>query len=144
MPRLLSAVLLALVLAGCGGGDDDYREQLPPIDRELVRLGDDVESALRGAGQSDDAAIAARFGGFARRMGRLREQLQDLDAPAELQGEHDRLVAASAPVRAALSRIAAAARAADAVAARDAATELVRRGAALDRARAALARAASR
>jgi hypothetical protein len=143
VPRLLSAVLLVLVLAGCGGGDD-YRDELPPIDRQLVRLGDDVESALRGAGEVDDAALATRFRGFARRLGGLRERLQELDPPAELEREHERLVAATAPVRSALSSIADAARAADPVAARDAATELVRRGAALEQARAALARAVRR
>jgi hypothetical protein len=143
VPRLLSAALVVLVLAGCGG-DDDYRDELPQIDRQLVRLGDDVESALRDAGHADDAVLAARFGGFARRLGRLGERLQDLDPPAELERDHERLVAATAPVRTALSRIADAARAADAVAARDAATELVRRGAALEQARAALARAVRR
>jgi hypothetical protein len=144
MTRVLGALLLVLVLAGCGGGDDDYRDELPPIDRQLVRLGEDVETALREAGESGDAAIAARFAGFARRLARLRERLGDLDPPSDLQGEHDRLVGAIEPVHGALARIADAARGGDAVAARDAATELVAQGAELEQARAALARAARR
>lgn len=137
MSRLVGLLLLCLALAACGdGGDESYKEDFPPIDRGLVALGDDVESGLRSA---DDATLAARFAGYARRLGALRERLADLEPPDNLRERHDALLAAIGATRSDLDGIATAARQSDAAAAKAAATALVRDGARLEEARRELA-----
>jgi hypothetical protein len=136
--RLVGLMLLCLALTACGdGGDESYKQEFPPIDRGLVALGDEVESGLRSA---DDATLATRFSGYGRRLGRLREQLADLEPPDSLRKRHDALLAAMGATRSDLEAIASAARQADAGAARAAATSLVRDGARLEEERAALVR----
>jgi hypothetical protein len=126
-------MLLCLALTACGdGGEESYRRDFPPLDRGLVALGDEVESGLRSA---DDATLATRFAGYARRLGRLREQLSGLEPPDRLRERHDALLAATGATRADLDAIASAAREADAGAAKAAATGLVRDGARLEEAR---------
>jgi hypothetical protein len=143
VPLLLSALLLALALTACSeSAEDEYRDELPRIDRRLVALGGDVNEALRRAGESDDSALAREFGGYAGRLGELRGQLEELDAPDRLAQDHDELLAAMAAVRRALAEVAAAARRGDADGAREAATSLIREGERLDRDRRELARAA--
>lgn len=139
MPRLVGVLLLCVALVACGGSDQrDYRDELPPIDRGLVALGDDVAEGLRRA---DDATLAARFSGYARRLARLRTRLADLEPPGDVERDHGRLLAAMAAERAQLSAVAAAAAGGDAAAARTAAAGVVREGADLDEARARLVRA---
>jgi hypothetical protein len=129
-------MLLCLALTACGGGDESYKQDFAPIDRGLVALADEVESGLRSA---DDATLAKRFAGYAQRLGRLREQLSDLEPPDSLRKRHDALLAASGATRADLEAIASAARHSDAAAAKAAATALVRDGARLEEARRELA-----
>jgi hypothetical protein len=136
--RLVGLLLLCLAVAACGGGgDQSYKEDFAPINRGLVALGDEVESGLLTA---NDATLATRFAGYARRLGRLREQLDDLDPPDSLREDHDALLAAIGATRRDLDGIAGAARRSDAAAAKAAATALVRDGARLEEERAALAR----
>jgi len=137
--RALAALAFALVLAlsACGGEDEGYNEDFQPIDRGLVTLGDEVESGLRTA---DDATLATRFAGYARRLGNLREQLAGLEPPDNLRDRHDAMLGAIAATRADLEGIATAVRESDAAAAKAAATALVRDGARLEEQRAALAR----
>jgi hypothetical protein len=131
-------LLLCLALAACGeSAEDDYGERFPPIDRALVVLGDDVADGLR---QADDATLAQRFDGYARRLGRLRTRLDELDPPGPLERDHERLLGAMTAEREQLAGVAAAARRGDAAAAGAAATAVVREGARLDQARARLAR----
>jgi hypothetical protein len=138
VPRLAGVLLLCFALTACEqSADEQYKEDYPPIDRGLVALGDDVGEGLRGA---DDATLAQRFAGYARRLGRLRDQLDELDPPGGLADGHQRVLAAIAAVRGELAEVGAAARRGDAGAAGAAATRLVRDGARLDRARARLAR----
>jgi hypothetical protein len=136
--RLARVLLLCLLLTACGKSTEEkYREEFPPIDRGLVALGDDVGEGLRTA---DDATLAERFAGYARRLGRLRDRLEELEPPGEVKSEHQRLLAAIAAVRVELEGVAEAAQGGDAGAAGAAATRLVREGARLDQARARLAR----
>jgi hypothetical protein len=141
--RLLPIVLLlALALTACSDdGEDEYRDELPRIDRRLAALGSDVDTGLRRAGESDDRSLARQFGGYAGRLRGLRGELEQLDPPAELADDHDDLLAATASVGRALAEIAVAVRSGNADAAREAATRLVREGERLDRERRELARA---
>jgi hypothetical protein len=128
--RLVGLLLLCLAVAACGGGDDQsYNEDFAPIDRGLVALGEEVESGLRTA---DDATLATRFAGYARRLGRLREQLDDLEPPDGLRERHDALLAAMGATRRDLDGISTAAKRSDVAAAKTAAIDLVRHGARLE------------
>jgi hypothetical protein len=134
--RLACALLTALALVACGkSAEDEYRDDFPPIDRDLAALGEDVAAGLRAADGSDDATLARRFGGYARRLSDLRDRLDGLDPPGAVERDHQRLVAAAAATDRALADVAAAARAGDAAAAGAAATRVVRGGQELDSAR---------
>jgi hypothetical protein len=140
--RLACVLLLCVALTACGTSTDDrYRDEFPPIDRGLVALGHDVAEGLRDA---DDASLAGEFAGYARRLGRLRDRLDQLEAPGGLKTDHERVLAAMGTVRGELAGVAEAARRGDAGAAGAAATRVVRDGARLDQARARLARAVGR
>ena len=142
MPRLARVLLLCLALTACeNGADEEYKEDYPPIDRGLVALGDDVGEGLRTA---DDATLAQRFAGYARRLERLRDRLDELEPPDGLESDHQRVLAAIGAVRGELADVAEAARRGDAGAAGAGATRLVRDGARLDQARARLAREVER
>jgi hypothetical protein len=136
VPRLLSALLVVLALAACGkSAEDSYRDDFPPLNRDLAALGEQVAAGLRDAGRSDDRALAREFSGYARRLGELRDRLDDLEPPGSVEQDHERLVSAAAATDRALGDIAGAARAGDAAAGRAAATRLVRSGQDLDTAR---------
>jgi len=142
---VVGALVAALLFAACGeSADDEYRDELPRIDRRLVVLASDVGEGLRGAGEVDDSRLAAEFGDYARRLGRLRAGLDELDPPDRLATEHAELLAAMGAVRGALADVGDAATRSDATAARAAAVRLVRGGERLDRARRDLARASRR
>jgi hypothetical protein len=142
VPRLARVLLLCLALTACAkSGEEEYRDEFPPIDRGLVALGNDVAAGLRSA---DDATLADRFAIYARRLGRLRDRLDELDPPGGLESDHKRVLAAIEAVRGELADVAAAARRGDAGAAGAAATLLVRDGTRLDQARVRLAREVER
>jgi hypothetical protein len=134
--RVLSALLVVLALAACGkSAEDRYRADFPPLNRDLAALGEEVAAGLRDAGQSDNRALAREFGGYAQRLGELRDRLDDLDPPGSVKQDHEQLANAAAATERALGDIASAARAGDSVAAGAAATRLVRSGQDLDAAR---------
>jgi hypothetical protein len=134
--RLLSALAIVLALAACGkSAQDRYRDDFPPIDRDLTALGADVEAGLRSAGQLDDQALARRFAGYARRLDDLRDRLDQLDPPSSVADSHRQLTAAATSTERALADIVSAAHAGDAAGARVAATRLVRSGQTLETAR---------
>jgi hypothetical protein len=143
VPRLLSALLVVLALAACGkSAEDRYRDDFPPLNRDLAALGEDVAAGLRDAGRSDNRALARKFGGYSQRLGELRDRLDDLDPPGSVKLDHEQLASAATATDRALGDIAAAARAGDATAARAAATRLVRSGQDLETARRKVANSA--
>jgi hypothetical protein len=140
---VLSALLVVLALAACGKSDEDrYRADFPPLNRDLAALGQDVAAGLRDAGQSSDPALARRFGAYARRLGELRDRIDDLDPPGSVKSDHRRLATAATATERALVDVASAAEAGEAAFASAAATRLVLRGQDLDAARQKLANSA--
>jgi hypothetical protein len=141
---LTTAVVLgAGVVAGCGGGDseEDYKEDFPPINRQVLALGEDVARTIQRADQSSDAALAEDFGNYAQRLGDLQQELDELEPPDDLAEDQDDLVAAMGDVQGSLDDIAGAAQEGDPRAARQATVELVSRSEQLRDARRTLARA---
>lgn len=146
MPRRLTTLVAAacavLGLAACGGSaEDDYKERFPPLSRELVALGEEVGSSIQAAGESTDRELAGDFAGFARRLGDLQRELDELESPEDLADEQDELVAAIGEVQGSLQDIADAAEQSDPDAARQATAELVQRSTDLRDARSELVRA---
>jgi hypothetical protein len=144
--RALAAVALAtLVIAACGGGNDDdtasFEEDYPALSDRLVSLGEEVGTAIENADTETDQALADQFGRFAEQLGGLRQDLEELEPPEELAAERDDLLAAMGEVRTSLDGIASAAEEGDPQAARDATLELVEGSAELRDARQALSRA---
>ena len=143
MLRLLSALLVVLALAACGkSAEDRYRADFPSLNRDLAALGQDVAAGLRDAGQSNDTALASRFGAYARRLDELRDRIDDLDPPDSVKSEHRRLATAATATERALGDLVSAARAGDTASASAAATRLVLSGQDLDTARQKLANSA--
>jgi hypothetical protein len=138
-----AALGLALLgLAACGGDEEDaYGEEFPRISQRIASLGEEVGEAIESAGESTDQELADDFDGFARNLGDLRQQLDDLEPPEELAEEQDELVAALGAVRRSLEDIADAAEESDPDAARQATIKLVQRSSDLREARQTLARA---
>jgi hypothetical protein len=87
MMRLLVAACLALLLGGCGGGDDTGQEK------------QDYERAVRGA-----VAEARDAGGTPAALRAAGEKLRELEPPEEVTGPHRDLVAAFAAIAAADER----------------------------------------
>jgi hypothetical protein len=80
--RLLLVVALVLVVAGCGGGEDD-----------AVQAKRDYERAVRAV-----VADARDSGGTPAALRAAGEQLRKLEPPAEVAGPHRDLVAGFAAV----------------------------------------------
>jgi hypothetical protein len=137
------------LLAGLGpvacGGDDDaqYKEDYRSVSRDLVALGSEVGEAIQTAADSSNQELAKEFDGFAKKLGRIRSDLENLEPPDDLADQQDDLVAAIDDVRGPLEDIAGAAKDGDVDAARQAAQELVQRSADLRDARRSLARSAA-
>lgn len=147
MQRLLTALIAVVLglsgLAACGGGDSDeeYKDDFPPISRDVVSLGEEVGEAIQNAGDSTDDQLAEDFSGFARRLGELDQRLGELEPPDDLSGEQEDLSEAIGEVQASLEGIADAAEQGDPDAARQATIDLVERSERLREARRALAQA---
>lgn len=122
------ALLVLLVLAGCGGGNDsftdDYNEAVKPL------------AELKTGGSS-----AAEFDRLANRTKKTRENLADLDAPDDAQDEMDKLLAGLDGVTRDLSAVADAVRAKDPTEQADAAKQLVKSSAEVQQAESALQQA---
>jgi hypothetical protein len=142
-PTALAATLLAgLAVAACGGSEDEYGDDFRPVSERIVSLGQEVGDTIQMAGESTDEQLAGDFEDYANELGDLRQELEDLDPPDELDDEQDALVTAMGEVRSSLEDIAEAAEQRDADAARQATVELVQRSSELRDARQRLAESA--
>lgn len=131
-------------VAACGGdgGSEAFEDDFPALSQRIVTLGEEVGNAIEAAGETTDEELANEFDGFARDLGDLRQELEDLEPPEDVADERDDLVEAMGEVRVSLEEIADAAEESDPAAAREATLELVDRSAELREARQALVRAA--
>jgi hypothetical protein len=123
----LAVVLgLALACAACGEGDEDkYKEEFPPLSRELSGLGPDVGQSLKGASGSSDEQLADDFDNYAEQFGQVQQEIDELEPPDDLAEDQDQLVSAIGEVQGALEDIAEAAGRGDAQAARRATLDLI-------------------
>jgi hypothetical protein len=123
------ALLVLLVVAGCGGGNDSFTEDYNDAVKPLSELGANVGSS---AGEFDRLAAKTK---------QTRDNLADLDPPDDAQDEMDKLLSGLEGVTRDLSAVADAVRAKDAAQQADAAKQLVKSSAEVQQAESALQQA---
>ena len=123
------ALLVLLVVAGCGGGNDSFTDDYNKAVKPLAEL-------QTGAGSS-----AGEFDRLADRTRQTRRNLADLDPPDDAQDEMDKLLAGLEGVTRDLSAVADAVRAKDPTEQAVAAKQLVESTTEVQRAETALQRA---
>jgi hypothetical protein len=123
------ALLVLLVLAGCGGGNDSFTEDYNDAVKPLSELGANVGSS---AGEFDRLAAKTK---------KTHDNLADLDPPDDAQDEMDKLLSGLEGVTRDLSAVADAVRAKDPSEQADAAKQLVMSSAEVQQAEAALQQA---
>ena len=129
--KLTSAValLVLLVVAGCGGGNDSFTEDYNDAVKPLSELGANVGSS---AGEFDRLAAKTK---------KTRDNLADLDPPDDAQDEMDKLLSGLEGVTRDLSAVAAAVREKDPAEQAEAAKQLVKSSSEVQRAETALQQA---
>jgi hypothetical protein len=123
------ALLVLLVVAGCGGGNESFTEDYNDAVKPLSELGANVGSS---AGEFDRLAAKTK---------QTRDNLADLDPPDDAQDEMDDLLSGLEGVTRDLSAVADAVRANDAAEQADAAKQLVKSSADVQQAETALQQA---
>jgi hypothetical protein len=123
------ALLVLLVLAGCGGGNESFTEDYNDAVKPLSELGANVGSS---AGEFDRLAAKTK---------KTHDNLADLDPPDDAQDEMDKLLSGLEGVTRDLSAVADAVRAKDPSEQADAARQLVMSSAEVQQAEAALQQA---
>ena len=154
--RVLPIVaLVALAFAGCGGDskkDDEaaaaakakaaaaaaFKTGAKAATAETTKIGEDLGTAIQGAGKQTDATLAATFTSLASRARGVVTDLNALETPQESRAEVTALVGALTTGAQDLDAIATAARSNDAASARSATVTLVRDSPAIKAAKDAL------
>ena len=144
--RLIVAVAIAALAAGCGGGGDDaakkdaakFRSGAKAATTETTKIGTDLGTAVQAARNQTDAALAATFTDLASRARAVVADLNALDPPDPSRAKVNALVSALGTGAQDLDAIAAAARAHDASSARSATETLGRDSPAIKAAKDAL------
>jgi uncharacterized phage infection (PIP) family protein YhgE len=123
------ALLVLLVVAGCGGGNDsftdDYNEAVKPLSELKTKVG----------------SSAGEFDRLADRTKKTRENLADLDPPDDAQDEMDKLLSGLKGVTRDLSAVADGIRSKDPAQQADAAKQLVKSSTEVQQAESALQQA---
>jgi hypothetical protein len=129
--KLTSPVLLLvlLVVAGCGGGNDSFTEDYNDAVKPLSQLGANVGSS------------AAEFDRLAAKTKQTHDNLADLDPPDDAQDEMDKLLSGLEGVTRDLSAVADAVREKDPAQQAEAAKQLVKSSTQVQQAEAALQQA---
>ncbi|HEX6582163.1 MAG TPA: hypothetical protein VF056_01085 [Thermoleophilaceae bacterium] len=123
------ALLVLLVVAGCGGGNDSFTEDYNEAVKPLADL------------QTNVGSSAAEFDRLADKTKQTRENLADLDPPDDAQDEMDKLLAGLDGVTRDLSAVAEAVRSKDPTQQASAAKKLVASSAEIQQAETALQQA---
>jgi hypothetical protein len=120
------ALLVLLVVGGCGGDNDSFTEDYNKAVEPLAELNSNVGTSAR------------EFDRLADRTRQTRENLADLDPPDDAQDEMDKLLSGLDSVTRDLSGVAEAVRSKDPVRQKDAAEQLVKSSAEVQWAESAL------
>jgi hypothetical protein len=123
------ALLVLLMVAGCGGGNDSFTEDYNDAVKPLSELGANVGSS---AGEFDRLAAKTK---------KTRDNLADLDPPDDAQDEMDKLMTGLEGVTRDLSAVADAVREKDPAQQAEAARQLVKSSSEVQRAETALQQA---
>ena len=151
---LISALLGAGLLAGCGGDDEPKQDDGPPqavlkkeydrayrpVNDDILALGEEVGETVSGAADRSEYELYETFNALANRTSDVRGRLDALRPPDEYEDLDRRLSVALQAVGSDLRQIAQAADTGDAKNARKQSIALARHSPAVDRARRALAR----
>lgn len=126
----LVATLLAIALAGCGGGSSapsmtSFKHGFAASKVQFRQLGADLGTSFQKATTRTDAQLAAEFDKLSARAKAQVARLRKLDPPAKFRPEMHRFVSGLSSVARDLARIARAADAHDVKTARVATTALL-------------------
>jgi hypothetical protein len=133
------ACLLGIAISACGEDDNNaFKEDYNSAVKPLSELNEDIGSTLSGAaGQSNDA-IATQFDKLADKAQQARDNLAELDPPADAKESFDKLLSSLQDGTDDLRAVASAAKDGDPQAARQAAQDLVASGEEIQKAETAL------
>src|SRR4051794_1353706 len=95
---LILPLLVAALLAGCGGGSDEndkFAKQFEPVNDQLLALGGRVGQALQNASRTSDSMLAGEFSGYATQMRAIGHRIDALKPPNDLRAKVDRLATAT-------------------------------------------------
>jgi hypothetical protein len=123
------ALLVLLVVTGCGGGNDSFTDDYNNAVKPLAELNTNVGSS------------AGEFDRLADRTKKTRDNLADLDPPDDARDEMDKLLAGLDGVTRDLSAVAGAVRAKDPAQQAEAAKQLVKSSTEVQQAETALQQA---
>jgi hypothetical protein len=96
--KLVSATVLCLAIAGCGGSDHTtvaFKSGYEQASQPIETTGADIAQALKDASHQTDARIASAFGDLANRFDGELIQLEALKPPASVSSAFVKLTAAA-------------------------------------------------